>query len=267
MSKYPWHKRYHSDALNGYMSLSLEERGAYSTVLDLLYDRGEPILDNDRLLAGYFGVSVRKARAVVEALIAKGKIYRVEGGRLSNARFEKERENELKTSRKHAENGSNGGRARAANAKKANKNNVDQQARLGGGLSLNQKPEARKREREGKPSLVRMCRFSEFWDAYPHRDGKRNRGKAEALFRKAVSRGVPEQVIIDGARAAHNDPRVLSGYARDPTTWLNQAGWDDEIAPNLHHFPIRSRGQTYGERLDDAFGAAAARLAQQPFDT
>ena len=38
----PWHKRYHEDALNGYMGLTLEERGVYSTCLDLIYMRGAP---------------------------------------------------------------------------------------------------------------------------------------------------------------------------------------------------------------------------------
>src|SRR5690606_35991665 len=74
MSGRPWHKRFHSDALSGYLDLTLEERGAYTTLLDMLYDRREPIVENERLLAGYLGVSVRKARSVIDALIAKGKI-------------------------------------------------------------------------------------------------------------------------------------------------------------------------------------------------
>ena len=49
MSSNPWHKRYHSDALNGYMGLSLEERGAYTTLLDLMYQSGEPVIDNERV--------------------------------------------------------------------------------------------------------------------------------------------------------------------------------------------------------------------------
>jgi len=60
MSANPWHKRYHSDALHGFMSLTLEERGAFQTILDLIYDRGSALIDNDRLLAGYMGVSLRK---------------------------------------------------------------------------------------------------------------------------------------------------------------------------------------------------------------
>lgn len=240
MSGNPWHKRYHSDALNGYMSLSLEERGAYSTILDLLYDRGEPILDNERLLAGYLGVSIRKTRAVIEALIAKGKIHRTGDGRISNSRFEKERENELKTSRKRAENGSKGGRARHENSKKDNETNGDAQAELEPGSSLNQKPEARSQieDRESKLSLAhppsgdraKPVRFSEFWDAYPHRGGlKKGRALAEKRYAAAVKRGVPEETILAGAKAAHTHPDVIRGFARDPTTWLNQEGWRDEF--------------------------------------
>lgn len=76
----------------------------------------------------------------------------------------------------------------------------------------------------------RVSRFAEFWEVYPHRNGtKKGRKPAEAKYRDAVKRGVAEETIIAGARAAGNHPDVLRGYSRDPTTWLNQAGWDDQI--------------------------------------
>lgn len=115
MSRRPWHRRYHSDALSGYLPLSLEERGAYTTILDMLYDRGEPLAYNERLIAGYMGVSIRKARAVIDSLVEKGKLIIKPDGRISNRRFEKERENELETARKHAENGAKSARKRAEN--------------------------------------------------------------------------------------------------------------------------------------------------------
>lgn len=130
MNDRPWHKRYHSDALAGYLSLSLEERGAYTTLLDLLYDRGRPFPDNDRLIAGYLGVSPRKARAVVQSLLEKGKLYRTDEGELSNRRFDKEMGSAEEIARKHAENGAKGGRTRAERAKKPNKNNAADQAGL-----------------------------------------------------------------------------------------------------------------------------------------
>lgn len=109
-------------------------------------------------------------------------------------------------------------------------------------------------------AIVRQ--FEAFWNAYPHRDGKRGRKLAEAKYRAAVKRGVSEQTIIDGAKRAHADPRVKAGYARDPTTWLNQAGWDDEIAPTVT--PFRG-GYTPEEQQSRqaAFEAMVAKARQQ----
>lgn len=80
---------------------------------------------------------------------------------------------------------------------------------------------------------ARASRFDEFWAVYPHRGGvKRNRKGAAQKFALAVKRGVPEQTLIDGAKRYATDRRVVDGYARDPTTWLNQEGWTDEVEPS-----------------------------------
>lgn len=135
MSAMPYHKRYHGDALTGFMALTLEERGAYQTILDLIYDHGAPIADNERLLAGYMNCSIRKWRAIRDELIAKRKIRINRDGLLTNGRAEKELENSAKTSRKLAESGSKGGRIRAENEKKINENNETSQASLEPDLS------------------------------------------------------------------------------------------------------------------------------------
>lgn len=149
----PWHKRYHSDALSGFMSLTLEERGAYQTILDLLYDRGEPLADSDRMLAGYFNVSLRKARALVEILIEKDKLYRTFEGRLSNRRFEKEALSAQKAADFARNSGQIGGKKRARNfaenQKKSNKNREICQA------PLQAIPEARSQKES--PSLQRRA--------------------------------------------------------------------------------------------------------------
>lgn len=130
MSERPWHKRYHSDALSGFIVLSLEERGAFQTLLDLMYDRGGPMPDNDGLLARYMGVSIRKWKSLRESLIGLGKI-REEGGFLVNDRAISEIENASKTSRKLAENGAKGGRKKHENSKKDNENNESDENWLG----------------------------------------------------------------------------------------------------------------------------------------
>lgn len=135
MSVLPYHKRYHSDALAGMLPLTLEERGAYNTLLDLIYDRGGPLIDNERLLAGYMNCSVRKWRQLRADLLEKGKIAINRDGQIANSRARKEIENQSKTHRKLIEAGAKGGRTRAANEKKPNENSETDQARLKAGSS------------------------------------------------------------------------------------------------------------------------------------
>lgn len=128
MSGNPWHKRYHSDALAGYMALTLEERGAYTTFLDMLYDAGEALVEHERLFSGYMGCSLRLYRKVRDELIKKGKLKRLPDGRLTNSRFEKEVEKSAKISRKRAENGSKGGKASGEARKKDSEINGGEEA-------------------------------------------------------------------------------------------------------------------------------------------
>jgi uncharacterized protein YdaU (DUF1376 family) len=130
MSVLPYHKRYHSDALAGMLPLTLEERGAYNTLLDMIYDRGGPLIDNERLLAGYMNCSIRKWRQIRETLLAKRKITLDRDGCITNRRAEKEIENTSKTHRKLIESGAKGGRTRAENEKKPNENSENGQASL-----------------------------------------------------------------------------------------------------------------------------------------
>jgi uncharacterized protein YdaU (DUF1376 family) len=122
MGVMPYHRRFHSDALAGFMSLNLEERGAYQTVLDMIYDRGGPIHDNERLLSGYMNCSVRKWRSLRLSLLEKGKIEIDSEGMISNSRAILELENGSKINRKRVESASSGGRAKSENAKKRNEN-------------------------------------------------------------------------------------------------------------------------------------------------
>lgn len=74
MSRLDWHPRYHRDALEGMRGLSLEDRGAYTTLLDLMYDRAAGVPDDERFVAGWLGCSVRLWRAIRDRLIRAGKV-------------------------------------------------------------------------------------------------------------------------------------------------------------------------------------------------
>ena len=172
MADRPWHKRYHGNAIAGYMGLSLEERGAYSTLLDYLYDRRAPLPDNMRLLAGYMDVSVRKAESVVDSLLRKGKLYRREDGTISNRRFEKEAENDARTSDLMAEIGSKGGRKSAESKKNNNEISGHSQRAVDGCSSypepqLELEPESKKKQNPS-PKAPGKAVKSSIPDDFPH---------------------------------------------------------------------------------------------------
>ncbi|WP_278376985.1 DUF1376 domain-containing protein [Sphingobium yanoikuyae] len=221
MSAQHWHKRYHSDALTGFMSLTLEERGAYQTILDLIYDRGGPIVDNDRLLAGYMGVSLRKWAALRDTLVSKGKIA-VEGGHITNARAIFELEKSSKTSRKLAENGSKGGCKSGEIRKKPNENSENDEAPLKPGLShtRSQIPEAAKAAacagvREADFGLVELsadlCRDAGV-PLPDHGTAERNRQTVERWIGEGASPDLVRQVVTKRCATMRTSPRSLAFF-------------------------------------------------------
>jgi uncharacterized protein YdaU (DUF1376 family) len=103
MSGRPWYKRCGADFIEGTMGLSLEEKGAYSLCLDLIYSHGGPIADDPRWIAGICNVSVRRWNSIRLRLIEAGKIF-IDDGCISNARANKELFISPKTPRESVEN-------------------------------------------------------------------------------------------------------------------------------------------------------------------
>jgi hypothetical protein len=104
-------------------------------------------------------------------------------------------------------------------------------------------------------------RFQEFWDQYPHRGGaKKGKASAQKAWAKAIrARASPAQIIAGALRYA-GDRQVMAGYAKDPASWLNQKGWEDEVEPD-HGTSRQSGSGPSGSRngMVDAFAAVAAR--------
>lgn len=84
-----WYKRDPRAALSGMMELSLEERGAYNTVLDLIYIHDGSIEDSQRLIAAWLHVDVRIWRRIRQRLLDLGKLY-IQAGNLRNERADSE---------------------------------------------------------------------------------------------------------------------------------------------------------------------------------
>lgn len=94
MKRENFYRRDPSDALAGMVGMSLEERGVYNTVIDLLYSTWRPVEDSRQFIAGWCGCAVQKLNPILDRLIARGKLIRFEEGGafyISNQRFESER--------------------------------------------------------------------------------------------------------------------------------------------------------------------------------
>jgi uncharacterized protein YdaU (DUF1376 family) len=82
-----FYKRDPDAALAGMVELSLEERGAYNTIIDLLYSRDGDLPDDDERLRLMVRCHGNQWRAVKAKLISKGKIW-VEDGKIKARRVD-----------------------------------------------------------------------------------------------------------------------------------------------------------------------------------
>lgn len=89
MGKIRWYKRDPNAALAGMANLTLEEKGAYNTLLDLIYGHDGAVDDDARYLAGWMRCDVRVWKRIRARLIELGKIY-VDNGQLRNRRADEE---------------------------------------------------------------------------------------------------------------------------------------------------------------------------------
>jgi len=89
MGKVKWYKRDPNAALTGMMALTLEERGAYNTVLDLIYTHDGSLDDDERFICGWLRCDVRVWKRIRQRLLDLEKLYLV-GGKLRNARADTE---------------------------------------------------------------------------------------------------------------------------------------------------------------------------------
>jgi hypothetical protein len=70
-----------------------------------------------------------------------------------------------------------------------------------------------------------MTDFDLFWQAYPLRVGKKD---AKRAWDKAKDKP-PLEAILEAIRRAQRSKRWGEGYVPNPSTWLNQGRWDDEL--------------------------------------
>lgn len=89
MGSLKWHKRDHNAALRGMANLTLEERGAYNTILDLIYAHDGALEDNPRDLCHSLNCNARRWQRLKARLLELGKIY-IHAGAIRNQRADDE---------------------------------------------------------------------------------------------------------------------------------------------------------------------------------
>lgn len=76
-----------------------------------------------------------------------------------------------------------------------------------------------------KPQKFRQADFDNFWAVYPKRVSKAG---AIRKFKASLQIATAEQ-IINGAKRYAASKQVKEGFVKDPTTWLHNGCWDDEV--------------------------------------
>lgn len=134
----------------GTANLSLEEEAAYLRIVNAMHKHKSSIPDNDRVFAGMFRTSTRKARSLLSALYHAGKIQ-IQDGFVSNNRAVSDLVHRGFVTVSRAESGAKGGRVRAENAAKALKS-IDVSQAIASSREEKSRVE-NSREEEAKASL------------------------------------------------------------------------------------------------------------------
>lgn len=78
MSSFPWHRRFSAEVEEETCSLSAEEFGVLTRIVDRLQSSGHPLRADRRYLSNLAGVGPRRCWQILERLIAEGHLASVE---------------------------------------------------------------------------------------------------------------------------------------------------------------------------------------------
>lgn len=252
-----WYKRDCDAALTGMAALTLEERGAYNGVLDMLYSRDGDLPNDDELIACTLRVNPRTWRKMRDALIRKGKLWLVSGSKIMAKRVERE----LKESRKVSQTQSN----RAAKRwERGESGNVIKLGSMRGGnasTTTSTTTTTSTKKKEGRISKASESDWpadyiDQFWSQYPRRVEKRRTADLLGKLRKQGL--VSWDTLMAGVMRY---AAAMSGsemrFIKQPPTWLNAGCWDDDAKGYANGRPEK---QSPGDRAREL--AAEVRLAE-----
>lgn len=226
--KSPSFQFYANDFLSGTLALSLEECGAYVTLLAYQWDHGS-VPDGHVARARICRCSAAQAKRVWTAIV--GKFQQGPEGAWRNARLESERQKQDAYRQLQRNKGLQSALNRAGNRKatepqpntqpKVNREGNREATLLfsSSGTSL---------KNNEVPRAARSSRFNEWYAVYPKKTGKNTALKA---WEKISPDDALVALMFDALKWQRNQPQWTKDgghYVPNPATYLNQARWEDE---------------------------------------
>lgn len=226
-----FYKRDPDRALAGMTELTLEERGAYNTIIDALYSRDGILPDDDEVLRRLMGCHGSKWKAIKSRLIAHGKVW-IEDGYLKAKGVDsvlQEAENFSETQRKRVGKRWEIERKRSRNASETAEKRSGKTEKA----EQNQRPEDTKRADTNTPTPIDTDRKNP--PCSPPTESDDCAKAVEMWNEMAEARGLPRVERVTAARAAKLRARLadaggLDGWAsalakiRDGPEWMHGGG-------------------------------------------
>jgi len=198
-------------------SLSDTDAMAYLKLLWMYYDTEQPLPADAKLLAFKIGSNADSVQLILDAFfILEGNVY-----------HQKRCDAELSEYKDKGQKARNSAYARwnNANAMRTHRDGNSDESEN----DANQEPITNKKEY--------IDRFDIFWKSYPRKVARKNALKA---WLKIKPDDALTKQIIDAINKQGLCNREIQ-FVPHPTTWLNAARWEDEIAPNVNQNQIFER--------------------------
>lgn len=235
MSGLPWYKCYPRDFNDGLMGLTMEERGAYVTILNAIYSRGKPVEDDPSYWRAMLQCSGKAWSKVRASLIFKRKLFEVNVDGipcLMNRRAADEIDQNRKVSEKFSEAGRRGG---CKPRVKVNENNDMTKAypkpRLSDTDTEADKSIEANASCPAKPNVVpKDDTFSEAWKAYPAKGRERSKSqmKTRPIWKEAARQAGGEDALLGAVRRYVREDQTHKGECGPPAfdRWLRDGRWE-----------------------------------------
>ena len=226
MTKDPAFLFYSGDFLNGVLDMTMEERGMYITLLCLQHQKGSLPEKTIRFVLGF------ASDTTLDSVLDKFDVD--ENGFYYNSRLQSEIVKRAEYTESRRKNGAKGGRPKIIdkpyvkpseepyglaqqNHMRNENENINEDKDIDKSINVNSKKEEVEK------------RFDAFWEEYPRKVGK---GEAKKSWVKIRPRKELFEKIMSAVLSAKNSTewKAENGkYIPNPSTWLNQGRWDDEL--------------------------------------